>query len=135
MMKRRDLLQRLAVVALLPFMPRWANALAGERTGCGATSDTTRKMLSELFSHHESACAVGREYLRLLPASEASAERLLHLLRRADGTPFSVASPAVVRVLIREAQRSDFTEGRTVMVDGWILSRTEASLCALAALA
>jgi hypothetical protein len=92
-------------------------------------------MFSELFSNHESACAVGREYLRLLPAREANAEQLLHLLHGADGAQFTATNSAELRVLVREAQRSDFAEGRTVMVDGWILSRTEARLCALAALA
>ncbi|WP_046865779.1 hypothetical protein [Microvirga massiliensis] len=134
-MKRRELLQRLAAAILLPFVPGRANAFASETPECGAGSQAMRKMLSELFCHHESACAVGREYLRLLPASEASAEHLLHHLHGADGGPLTATNPAKLRVLIREAQRNDFAEGRTVMVDGWVLSETEARLCALAALA
>ena len=34
----------------------------------------------------------------------------------------------------RRAVRRDFAEGRTLEVSGWLLSRTEASLCALVAL-
>lgn len=64
--------------------------------------------------------ALGRRYLRLEPG-EASADRLAVLiedaLRRDPG--------AVV---------SEFRNGDVVILDGWVLSRTEARQCALSAL-
>jgi hypothetical protein len=38
--------------------------------------------------------------------------------------------PGAIRAIVR-AVRRDFEEGRSVQVEGWILSRTEAELCAL----
>jgi hypothetical protein len=36
---------------------------------------------------------------------------------------------------IKRRFAKDFADGRTVMLDGWVVSRTEARLCALLALA
>ena len=41
--------------------------------------------------------------------------------------------PSLLRYL-RDVQQRDFIAGDTVMVNRWILSRTEASVCALVAL-
>lgn len=38
-----------------------------------------------------------------------------------------------LRVQTKKRIREDFARGRTVTVDGWVLSRTEAALCILAA--
>jgi hypothetical protein len=66
--------------------------------------------------------AIGRAYLELEPR-EADADRLLELI---------LGDAPASRVL--ERVRLDFTEGRTVRLHGFILSRMEARLCALAAL-
>jgi hypothetical protein len=36
--------------------------------------------------------------------------------------------------ILRDARRDDFERGRTVLVNGWILGRTEALVCALVAI-
>lgn len=43
--------------------------------------------------------------------------------------------PDTRRALVQAQCRADFVEGRMVAVDGWVLSRTEAELCAAAGIA
>ncbi|MEQ9640993.1 MAG: hypothetical protein RIM84_13305 [Alphaproteobacteria bacterium] len=74
---------------------------------------------------------VGRRYLAE-HAQEADAARLAAhieaaLAARGDGVE--------LRQALRNAVRADMRAGRSVLVDGWVLSLTEARLCALAALA
>lgn len=44
------------------------------------------------------------------------------------------ADERMLRHLLAQLQRRDFAEAHTVSVNGWLLSRTEARLCAIAAL-
>jgi hypothetical protein len=80
--------------------------------------------LAALLRQRSSAAAVGARYLREHPAERAAA-------LRAPGPRGARALDATARrrALRRESAR-DFAEGRVVRVDGWILSRTEARLCA-----
>jgi hypothetical protein len=89
------------------------------------------------FSHHqESAAVVGLEYLRHVPR-EADVHLLVDLIclcspiRRIE---LAETDPATMTQLLRLQQRRDFEQGLVVNVHGWILSVTEARLCALAAL-
>jgi hypothetical protein len=58
------------------------------------------------------------------------AERLPGGLRAIDA-----ASPRRLRELLSSAVAEDFRDLRTLELQGWVLARTEARLCALAALA
>lgn len=75
---------------------------------------------------------IGRAYLRSHP--EAADAASLSVLTSRDRRDLEVSKEAtletMVRLLNREI-RSDFENGRTVHIDGWILSQTEARLCAL----
>ena len=80
-----------------------------------------------------SAQVIGEAYLRAGRAGEASAERLMALI-------FAGQSPAAVtgaefRAFIGHRLQRDFADGAVVKVDGWMLSVTEARLCALAVVA
>ena len=46
----------------------------------------------------------------------------------------SVPANSAISTLLTDRIQQDFREGRTVQVDGWILSETEAKLCALVAM-
>lgn len=100
------------------------------------TSQSRSERLAALLKHEESARIVGREYLRVVPA-EASrgvltarvAERLPGGLRTVDTAPDSRLHELLLHSTVR-----DFEDERTVELRGWLLSRTEARLCALAAL-
>lgn len=75
------------------------------------------------------AAEVGRRYLDS-NRGEADRERLADLLAETlDPSAGDLARQMMAAV------QNDFRLGRTVMVDGWVLSRTEARICAIACLA
>lgn len=87
-----------------------------------------------VFRHPDSARRVGAAYLRERP-HEADAERLRALLVESLPLPDRKMAGPAARRAFAAAQRQDFADRRTVLVQGWLLSQTEARLCALAALA
>ena len=76
--------------------------------------------------------SVGRAYLDQTP-HEADAARLRQLLDLAAEVRASTL-PDPVKERLAARQSEDFRTGQTVLVQGWVLSRTEARLYALAAL-
>jgi hypothetical protein len=92
--------------------------------------------LSGVLRHQAAAGEIGRAYLRAHP-SEADPERLV-----AEITGDWEQGPAELdrlgrdelRLRLREQIRTDFAEGRTVLVDGWMLAASEARLFGLSAL-
>jgi hypothetical protein len=87
---------------------------------------TTGRLVA-LLADQASARQVGRAYLKAMPADSDRAQLLSQLAARLDHDPSRETYAACCR--------RDFAEGRTVTVNGWVLSQTEARLCALAALA
>ncbi|MGH8887216.1 MAG: hypothetical protein ACRDYX_18995 [Egibacteraceae bacterium] len=78
---------------------------------------------------------VGQEYLRAAPA-EAEGDALAGLVvgqLPAQHRALSAVTDRQLRDLLLLAVRQDFQEGRTVDLHGWLVSLTEARLCALAA--
>jgi molybdopterin biosynthesis enzyme len=76
--------------------------------------------------------SVGRAYLDQAP-EEADAARLRRLLDlAAEVSAQTLPGPEKERLAMRQCE--DFRTGETVLVQGWVLSRTEARLYALAAL-
>jgi len=77
----------------------------------------------------EAAAAVGAAYLRKYPdhASRAALVRLLAL-------PDEPLTAAQIAVAIERRIRSDFASQRTLLLERWLLSRTEAAICGLIAL-
>lgn len=71
----------------------------------------------------DAADRIGALYLERFP-EERSVARLTRLL-------FGGTAPAAeARAHLVEAVVADFREGRTFMIDGWLMSRTEGRLCA-----
>ena len=132
-MTRRGFLRRTcAIVAMLP--TRLPELIAGTATSPGL--DPLASKLNGFFHDKDSARVVGREYLRIVPA-EADALKLAELIcagRPERYAELSHASMVKVRRMLLHQQREDFDQGRIVNVKGWILSQTEARLCALATL-
>jgi hypothetical protein len=80
----------------------------------------------------DAARHVGRRYLAMAPG-EADA----HCLCRELGISRPGRHAAMDRSTLAhlaELRREDFAHGRTVIIDGWLLARAEARLCALASL-
>ncbi len=89
--------------------------------------------LAKVFdSYKVYAASVGESYLQCVP-HEADPTVLAKLLKiDARALPMDKAA---LRRYIRDRIRQDFAEGRTTDVNGWILSSTEARLCAITAIA
>jgi hypothetical protein len=76
------------------------------------------------------ARAVGERYLECVP-EEANRQKLIELLSAEFGPLPQGHDPRAVKHLIQRKIKQDFAEAKTVEVDGWLLSRTEARLCSL----
>ena len=90
--------------------------------------------LGALVGCRESAERVGRRYLAMLPAGTDRSQLL-----RASPTLDRAAratrrKPEVAARFLRQGIDDDFRRADTVVVDGWVLARTEARLCAIIAL-
>ena len=96
-----------------------------ERLAAGATADHLRA----LIAHGEGARYLGGRYLQAHP-SEARSDVLV---RELVGTAAPMSAAEASRA-VAVGIRSDYSAGRTVTVDGWVLSRAEARLYALVAI-
>ncbi|MGE4605379.1 MAG: hypothetical protein AAEJ52_01410 [Myxococcota bacterium] len=82
-----------------------------------------------------SAAVVGSAYLAAVPQTETE---LIADLAAAVGRPVGgvlAISDVALGLRLRDGIRSDYGENRTVRLRGWTVSRTEAQLCAMYALA
>jgi hypothetical protein len=89
--------------------------------------------LAGLLRDQHSAQIIGREYLNVFPA-EASREKLTSLISaRVPGGRRTVeaATDGDLRKALLLGSQQDFLDRHTVQLDGWVLSVTEARLCAL----
>jgi hypothetical protein len=94
------------------------------RTGAGEAA-------AGYFGHRlDAARAVGTAYLKQL-ASDTTAPSILAATRGTTAIIEGAVSQREAIEMLVAAVRQDFREGRSVQVEGWILSRTEAELCAL----
>lgn len=112
------------------FLPRlgWTKAMPSGKQDVLATASLN------MLSDGEAARAVGRAYLAEYP-SEGRQSILAGLqgLTTMAGVARGATRRAVLLAELQRAGRRDFAAGNIVEVDGWILSRTEARICALAA--
>ena len=112
----------------------------GQRLGRAAPAPEDRwppgsleAAIEQLFANPESARAVGRRYLERFP-EQASRALLLENSGLAVRHGQLLNGEAVSRAAIDRRRKQDFLAGNTVILDGWILAQSEASLCALLAL-
>ncbi len=85
--------------------------------------------LAGAFRHPESAIAIGRRYLSRYPDDTRPVALAQDLHRVGTG------DPAAARLELRARVRDDFERGDTVLLDGWVLARSECRACAALALA
>jgi hypothetical protein len=122
-----------------------AAGLPGHEPGQAAV-DRLARQLAALVPHPQSARRIGEAYLAATP-EEADAGRLIALLLPAPQTGAlqtgasqtgggSERLPPRAQLCRQLAARRDcdFRDGGTVRLNGWIVPRTEARLCALVAL-
>jgi hypothetical protein len=105
--------------------------------GTGCVSDHSRpdedsalnRELRRLFSRPADAAEVGRRYLAAYPAKANRGALLADLLQTHSAC--AANNPCPSDHLFSQWQQRDFRDSVVVQLDGWILARTEASLCAL----
>lgn len=123
--RRRLLLAAIGLAASAVTGPGALAAILDQLEARGAPAEAVRG----LISHRAQAERLGRIYLARHPDEASTAV----LLRRLLG-PRRLRSTADAPSRIADGIGSDYAAARTVIVDGWILSRTEARLFALVAL-
>lgn len=85
-----------------------------------------------LFEQLDSAASVGVTYVEAFPLERDLNLLLRELMLRRPDFELATASQSEVDRVMREQHRLDLRERRTVRLQGWLLSLTEARLCALA---
>jgi hypothetical protein len=102
----------------------------GSRAAQNAPLDRVAQTAASYFGDVDAVRAIGDAYLRQLGRDQsvksilAAARSALRTIERARNQETAVSA------LIR-AVRRDFQDRRSVQLEGWVLSRTEAELCAL----
>jgi hypothetical protein len=129
MIKRRKFLISAISVTLLPWLARSSLATHPLQASHATASEEAERHLLSLFSDLQAPRAVGNRYLALYPA-EADRELLRVGVIESAGTPDLKG----LRASLAHRCREDFRNGDTVIVDGWVLARTEARTCALTTL-
>jgi hypothetical protein len=131
LMSRRSLLARTAA-GLGGLVAGWmATVAAGDGT---ARASSLEDALSRLCAQMRCPKTVGNACRAALPATETRRSLMASLFRDAGLSASEPLSPNGLARRLREQSRDDFRAGRTVTVDGWILSLTETRLYALASL-
>jgi hypothetical protein len=91
--------------------------------------DLTSALLGIVSRHH--AASIGRAYRQIAP-DDASHPFLAQRIISPQSREWFLATTGQERTrFLARRIRADFARGRTVIVHGWILSITEARLCAL----
>jgi hypothetical protein len=91
--------------------------------------------IAGLFCDQPRARAVGRAHLKSGPGDTGIADVVRRVVRDADQHAHLMrAGDRVLRRFLQARRRCDFESGNTVCINGWVLSETEANLCAVVAL-
>lgn len=132
-MKRRKFLGLVCALSPSLVLPGRAVSFPGlEIEAAHPGVSDIRNLLASLFVQTEHAKIVGLRYLADYPERSVLEELLSSLGIASRGSP--ALDTARLRSHINDLQRLDFAACNTVTVGAWILSRTEADLCALVAL-
>ena len=119
-MKRRKFIGILAIGALLLGLISWFFGIKGKRR---ATYAYEPHVLSNICTR-EKIVEIGQKYRAI--SSENNKDNLVQLLAFED--------QADVKQYFEQRIRQDFEKNDTVLIDGWLLSITEARQCALLSL-
>ena len=128
--RREFLLRALAACGASFLVPTAVDAAARSWQAGGDAGQGAQAAAEYFGGRTDAARTVGTAYLRQL-GLEPTPASILKASRGAARTIERASSQEkAIEALIRDVQR-DFREERTVQVEGWILSRTEAALCSL----
>ena len=83
------------------------------------------------FCDRQEILAIGNHYRRLVP-DEDNKDRLTAFLLNDDaGNPISATPSSAIGHWLKQKISRDFNERNTIIVNGWVISVTEARQCAL----
>ncbi|MDB5409507.1 MAG: hypothetical protein JWL84_4419 [Rhodospirillales bacterium] len=100
--------------------------------------DPDARLLARLvafFGEPESAAVLGAAYLRQAPGEATPESLVAGLFPGVTSSALERWSDAALRSALAQRLAEDFAQSRTVILRGWVLSRSEARLFAAAALA
>jgi hypothetical protein len=126
MKRRKFILTALAAAALIAIPViryKWRNSMPGDPL-------LTPDVLAH-FCDEKEICEIGSYYRSCVPAEDRK-DKLVQLILTGDnGKRIKLPGHDALSNWIDQKVREDFKEERTVIIDGWILSETEARQCAL----
>ncbi|HEY3404668.1 MAG TPA: hypothetical protein VGK59_14865 [Ohtaekwangia sp.] len=104
-------------------------------TGCNQNNDLHEALSQPGILGHlcdeKGILEIGKKYIKQVP-EEASLDQLIQLLLTTDGTTLPRSSErTAIQSLLDKKIEEDFQANRTRVVNGWVLSVTEARQCAV----
>jgi hypothetical protein len=124
---RREFLRRLSAGGASAL----AWAAAGGGWSCGPPPDPLAEAVAAAYADPEAARRVGAAWLAVHPDAGDPAALLAAVVGDvAVARELAAADPGALWDALRRCHRADFEAGRTTRVAGWVLSQTEARLCA-----
>ena len=125
-MKRRIFVKLIGAATASVYLPG---------VGCNSKDNGLAHTLSQpnVLQHicdAETIRQIGNTYHKLVPGENK--ETLINLLSPKVGHPISETEDGnLVNSILEKRVRQDFQENKTMVIDGWVLSLTEARQCAL----
>lgn len=124
-MTRRNFILSLAASWLCTF-GRFAAATVDLPTRHMSEAERLKRAVEALFADPDAARQVGAEYLAGFPDVACGALERISLA-------VSGSARVSLRSWLNRQKQTDFASGRSVIIDGWVLARCEADLCAVLA--
>jgi hypothetical protein len=119
----------LPLLSTVPWVARTSSGRFNQAAGVSA-------QLAAVLRSRTSAVVIGEAYLAAYPGERDAAHLGNLIAADVDTRPLLESlAPEQLGAVIGAIVQRDFALGRTVEIDGWLLARTEARLCALTALA
>lgn len=110
------------------------NVSAVSRVWSNEVCDDVDAWLRILIRDNNGAAKLGADYLMQF-GNEAEAKKLSHLIRRSLSKRYASPNNFIkFKSAIASLIRDEYRTGRTVQVDGWLLSQTEGRIYALKSL-
>ena len=105
-------------------------------TGGELLDDPITVRLADFLKDAKSANVIGQPYLDAVPGENDPdiIVRSIEMNHPVITSKLRTASTSETKALIAKMVTEDFSTGETIQLHGWILSRTEARLCALTSL-
>lgn len=129
MTDRRQFLRLAGTAPLAALLPVVSRGASDVRTGRPVAHALARSALEAKLGDRLDMRRVGALYRARRPEESRTSDLIAHLARHVPVRPGE--DVRMIRRRIEARIRRDFAAGRTLVLDGWVLSVTEARQCAL----